>query len=78
MIASISQWFTAHPAALSGLTLGIYHIASAFVGSLEMPDATSSKGYRFFFAFANRLAANYSRAGAVKPVPTTEQAPVKS
>ena len=39
-------------------------LTSAFVGSLEMPDASSSKFYRFFFAFANRIAANYSRASA--------------
>jgi len=60
------QWLTLHPAAMSALTLGIYHFASAFVGSLEMPDASSSKLYRFFFAFLNRLAANYARAGAAK------------
>ena len=63
------QWLRAHPEILASVTLGIYHIASAFVGSLEMPDATSGKLYRFFFAFANRIAANYSRASASGNVP---------
>ena len=58
------QWLRSHPEIMSGITLGVYHVASAFVGSLEMPDASSSKFYRFFFAFANRIAANYSRASA--------------
>lgn len=62
------QWFLSHPAAMSAATLAVYHVVSAFVGSLEMPDATSSKLYKFFFAFANRLAANYARAGAAKAV----------
>jgi len=65
---AIYQYFGTHPAAMSALTLGIYHFGSAFVGSLEMPDASSSKLYRFFFAFLNRLAANYARAGAAKSI----------
>lgn len=68
----IYSWLLAHPVWMSSITLGLYHAASAFVGSLEMPDATSGKFYRFFFAFANRLAANYSRAsaaGAQSPKP---------
>lgn len=58
------QWLRLHPEILSAVTLGIYHVGSAFVGSLEMPTATSSAWYRFIFAFTNRLAANYSRAAA--------------
>lgn len=63
-IQAIYQWFLAHPAIMTTATLGAYHVASAFVGSLEMPDATSGKFYRFFFKFTNRIAANYSRAKA--------------
>lgn len=59
-------WLMAHPVVMTSITLGIYHAASAFVGALEMPDASSGKWYRFFFAFTNRLAANYSRASASK------------
>lgn len=55
------HWIQAHPTSVS---LAAYHLGAAFVGSLEMPDATSGKFYRFFFSFVNRLAANYSRAGA--------------
>lgn len=62
----IYQWFMSHPAALSALTLGIYHVVSAFVDTLIMPTQASSDLYRFFFAFVNRLAANYARAGAAK------------
>lgn len=57
-------WLRAHPEIYSAITLGLYHAGSAFVGSLEMPTATSSAWYRFLFAFTNRLAANYSRASA--------------
>ena len=60
------SWLRLHPELLSGLTLGIYHIGSAFVGSLEMPTPTSTPLYHFLFAFTNRLAANYSRASASK------------
>jgi hypothetical protein len=63
-LTAIYQWLMAHPWILASVTTGSYHVASAFVGSLEMPDATSGKFYRFFFAFANRLAANYARASA--------------
>jgi hypothetical protein len=63
MIAAY-QWLLAHPGVMSLLSVGLYHVGSAFVGSLEMPDTTSSKFYRFFFKFTNALAANYSRAKA--------------
>jgi hypothetical protein len=43
-----------------------YYFSSAFLGSLEAPDATSSKLYRFLFTFANTFAANLVRAFATK------------
>lgn len=55
-------WIMAHPTTVS---LAAYHLASWIVGSLEMPDASSGKLYRFFFRFANSVAANYTRAGSV-------------
>jgi len=58
------QWLLAHPVIMSSLALACYHAASAFVDSLEMPDATSSKFYRFMFKFTNRFAASYGRAKA--------------
>ena len=59
-------WLRAHPEIYASLTLGLYHVGSAFVGSLEMPTPASTPLYRFLFAFTNRLAANYSRASASK------------
>lgn len=58
------QWFMAHPWMLAGLTTFGYHVGSAFVGALPMPDTSSGKFYRFCFAFFNALAANYARAKA--------------
>jgi hypothetical protein len=60
----ILTYLHTHPGAATGLTLFGYHVLSAFIGSLPMPDAKSGNGYRFFFNFANVLAANYSRARA--------------
>jgi hypothetical protein len=57
-------YLTTHPAMVSGFSLFSYHVLSAFIGALEMPDNTSGKLYRFFFNFANLIAANYSRAKA--------------
>lgn len=48
---------------------GSYFVFSAFVGALPMPDTTSGKFYRFFFAFCNGLAANLSRAAVAIKVP---------
>ncbi len=62
------SWLMIHPWILASITTGLYHVGSAFVGSLEMPDATSSKWYRFLFRFANTLAANYARASAEKAI----------
>ena len=40
----------------------LYYVLSAGIGAMETPDATSGKGYRWLFKFANMLAANFSRA----------------
>jgi hypothetical protein len=45
-------------------TLSTYHIGSAFVDTLPMPNTKSTQFYRFAFAFLNRIAANYNRAKA--------------
>lgn len=58
------HYLAIHPATLTALTLGFYHILNAVIDSLEMPDATSGKFYRFAFKFANTLAANYNRSKA--------------
>lgn len=39
-----------------------YHVVGAAVDGLPAPDATSSKFYRWFYATANTVAANYFRA----------------
>lgn len=58
------QWLMSHPAAMTTISLGVYHVTAAFVDSLPMPDSTSGNFYKFVFTFSNRLAANYSRAAA--------------
>ena len=73
-IATGYQWLAAPPATMSLLSVGAYHVGSAFVGALVMPDTTSSKLYRFFFAFTNALAANYARSKA-SVGPAGEQPP---
>lgn len=65
IITEIYGWIVSHGVISS---LAAYHLSSAFVGSLEMPDATSGKFYKFFFRFANTIAANYSRSSAAKTV----------
>jgi hypothetical protein len=55
------QFYLAHQTAFA---LGGYYLASAFVGSLPMPDDKSSTFYHWFFTFANTLAANLSRVNA--------------
>jgi hypothetical protein len=62
-----------HPTAF---VLGLYYFVSAFVGSLPMPGADSSMFYRFFFQFANTLAANVMRAYSSK-LPATVSDSVK-
>jgi len=65
--------YHAHPALW---TLGGYYVLSAAIGNLPMPDATSGKGYRWFFGFSNALAANVARAMASRlPKDVTIQAP---
>jgi len=62
-----------HPTMIS---LMLYYVMSAAIGSLPMPDATSHVFYRWFFGFANTLAANVTRAFASKlPVPAQEVTP---
>ena len=48
------------------IVLGTYYVASAAIGALQAPDATSSKFYRWFYSFANTFAANVTRAFATK------------
>jgi hypothetical protein len=64
-----------HPTAMTAATLFGYHVLSAFIGSLPMPDAKSSNLYRFFFNFSNVLAANYSRARASSGVMNASDIP---
>lgn len=65
---SIWLFLVAHK---TGVILVGYYILSAFIGSLPMPDASSGKFYKWFFSFANTLAANISRvwAGFQKTIP---------
>jgi hypothetical protein len=56
-------------------TLIGYYVFAAFVGALPMPDNTSGKFYRFFFAFINTIAANISRSSA--SISTQGQQPPK-
>jgi hypothetical protein len=69
LIASIN----AHP---TYWTLGAYIVASNFIGSLPMPDTTSSKFYGFLFKFMNGLGANLSRAFAGKIPGTSDVMPL--
>lgn len=59
----------AHPTALA---LGAYYVMSAAIGSLPMPDTSSHVFYRWFFSFANTLAANVTRAFANRLPPAAE------
>ena len=53
----------AHP---TMVTMGGYYVLSAAIGSLPMPDGSSNTFYKWFFAFANAVAANVTRAYASK------------
>jgi hypothetical protein len=59
-------WISAHWAAIVAAVslLGTYHVGSAFIDTLPMPNTNSTQFYRWAFNFTNRLAANYSRAKA--------------
>lgn len=60
---TVMTYISAHSTLFS---LGAYYVLSAGVGSLPMPDATSGKFYRWFFAFSNTLGANIARVYASK------------
>ncbi len=62
-MSNLILFLKAHPTAVA---LGLYYVMSAAIGSLPMPDADSHKFYRWFFQFANTLAANVTRAYASK------------
>ena len=47
-------------------SLVAYYIASAAIGSLESPTATSGPFYSWFFKFSNTLAGNLFRAFSSK------------
>jgi len=58
------------------VALVAYYTISAAIGSLPMPDNTSSKFYRWFFQFSNTISANIARAWASKlPPPDKPIAP---
>jgi hypothetical protein len=61
-MVNVLTWIEAH----GGEAMAAYYIFSAAIGNLEAPDATSSKGYRWFYGFSNTLAANLKRAFATK------------
>lgn len=42
--------------------LAAYYVVSSAVSSMSAPSASSGNFYRWFFSFANTLAANISRA----------------
>lgn len=56
--------------------LVIFYVISAAVSAMPMPDATSGKGYAYFFKFANLLWANVSRSVAGKIPGTTDIMPL--
>jgi hypothetical protein len=59
-------WVNSHPVAVwSTVAVGVYHLFSASVDSLDPPDSTSGKFYRWFYKMSNRFAANYSKLGGV-------------
>jgi hypothetical protein len=57
--AYVTEWIRAHPATASMVS---YYLFSSAVGAMPMPDASSSKFYRWLFSFLNALAANLNRA----------------
>ena len=68
MLAQLMQYISQHPVQWAGIVAAAYHVLSAAIGSLEMPDASSGKFYRWFFRFTNQVAANYGRASAEKRI----------
>lgn len=57
------------------VTVIVYFLFSAAVGAMEMPDANSSKRYRFWFRFCNRLAGNLDRAAKALHIPGADDPP---
>ena len=68
-MSTVWQYVASHQTLFA---LGGYYVFSNAVGSLPMPDPTSSKFYRWFFQFSNGVAANISRAVASKLPPDTK------
>ena len=62
-MTQLFSYISAHPTMFS---LIAYYVMCAAVGSLDMPDATSGKFYRWFFKFSNAFAANINRLAASK------------
>jgi len=71
-MATIWTYVAAHQTMFA---LGSYYVLSAAIGSMPMPDTTSSKFYRWFFQFSNTISANIARAWASKLQP--DQPPPK-
>lgn len=51
------------------VTMLLYFAFNAAVGAMEMPDKDSTRRYRFWFRFFNRLAGNLDRAAKALHVP---------
>ena len=71
-MTSLITFLKLHP---TMVTLALYYVVSAAVGSLPMPDSTSHKFYRWFFQFSNTLAANVTRALASKLPAQAQESP---
>jgi hypothetical protein len=58
------DWAHQNPAIFwSTVSVGGYHLVAAAIDSLDAPGPQSGGFYRWFYKFANRVAANYSRNG---------------
>ena len=55
--------------------MGTYMLFSNAIGAMPMPDTNSSKGYAWFFKFANGFASNLARLMASK-IPGTDAMPL--
>ena len=47
-----------HPTQAMVAAVGVYFVFSNLVGALPAPDATTGKGYQFFYSFMHGLAGN--------------------
>jgi len=73
----MNSYLAQHPYLVgSALTFIGKYVIDAFISSLEAPTASSGPFYRFFFKFANKVAANWSRANntAVESSPNFQAA----